>query len=92
MVGGKDQAAGVQGVEGDQLEEDGEPWQEVVVPRESSLRGRDWRIEVETCGVVALGAIENPVVMTPGPAAGGVLALDLELKEVRLRLRVADGW
>lgn len=28
------------------------PWKEVVVPSSSSMRGREWRIVVETCQVV----------------------------------------
>lgn len=65
-------------------ESEGVEWQEIVVPHDNSLRGREWRVLVKSCHVVDMeGEREESASRVVGAQDGTVMSLELELKEVR---------
>lgn len=66
-----------------------EEWQEVTVPSEDSLKGREWRVLVESCQAVDdnfLGNGKSKKQDGQRRPAGGVMGLELELREVSVHL------
>lgn len=65
-------------------ESEGGEWQEIVVPHDNSLRGREWRVLVKSCQVVDMkGESEQRASRVVGARDGSIMSLELELKEVK---------
>lgn len=63
---------------------DSPPWQEVAVPRERSVRARDWRVVVETVRVVTgTESVDKAMGRRQLRRGEAIAGIEVELKEVR---------